>query len=355
MKKFIHIIILFIFIGIYYVSLNSNLMNIISDYRFNLEYFSPDTKYGDLYCFAYNSKIKVPLQKIKLETYNYINTNPANLYISCDSYVGVGKTVKINKPLNSSNFKNIDNVEFYRRSIERGLINLDTAKRNILIFEVVERNVRDMFADTSYFWGERNNLDFNHSEEKKHSSESAGFVEFLFNKKINQNLEFNLFSNPIFRVFKEWKAYLNTNIFNKANESVVSSNGNYLYYAPTIDSNLKTSSFNPISDNELHKIIININLVFSKYKNYGFDEVYISIIPNPVSILEPNRLVYNNLIQKIQNNRDLNVPFIDCLNIYKKINDQIFLNSDSHWNEKGMQLWINEVNNILTNDKINKK
>jgi hypothetical protein len=350
MKKFITILIALILVGIYYVSLNSDLMNKISDYRFNLEYFSPDTKFGDLYCFAYNPKIKVPIQKFNLETFQNKNSNQINLYLSCDSYVGVGKTIWLPENLQPKNFKNVNKIEYYRRSIERGFIKLDTTKRNILIYEVVERNVRDMFADTTYFWNERNNLDFSQSEQQKYSSKNTDFFDFIFNKKINQNLEFNLFSNPIFRVFKEWKAYINTDLFHKPNEVVISADGKNMYYAPTIDRALKTSSFNPIDDKELQTLIKNMNSIFSNYKHYGFAEVYISIIPNPVTIIEPHRSVYNDLIQKIQNNKNLKVPYIDCYSVFKKANYQIFMNSDSHWNDKGMQLWINEVNKIFTNE-----
>jgi hypothetical protein len=319
----------------------------ISDFRFDMDWFSADTKFGDLYNFSYNTKIKVPIQKIRLQKFSNKNIKKVNLYMSCDSYIGISKTSWVPESLQPNNFKNIDHLEFYRRSIERGFIKLDTNQKNILIFEVVERNLRDMVADTNYFWNERNNLDFNQSEHEKYLSKTPGFVDFLFNKKINQNLEFNLFSNPFFRIFKEWKAYINTTIFQKKNDAVVSSNGKYMFYAPTIDTTLKTSSFNAISDNELKKIITNMNSIFSKYQKFGFDEVYISIIPNPVTIIEPKMFVYNELISKIQNNRNFKIPYIDCLNVFKNTDYQIFLNSDSHWNEKGMQLWINEVNKIL--------
>ena len=354
MKKFISIIIALILTGIYFISLNSNLMNKISDLRFYSDYFSPDTKFGDLYHFSYNPKIKVPIRKFKLQTFPHFIDNNVDLYLSCDSYIGLSKTVWLPESLQPYHFKNLNKIEFYRRNIERGMIKLDSTKRNILIFEVVERNFRDMFADTTYFWNIRNNLDFTQSDQHKYLSDTPGYIDFVFNKKINQNLEFNLFSYPLFRVLKEWKAYINTDLFHKPNEAIVSADGKYMYYEPTIDSSLKTSSFNPIDDKELQTLIKNLNSIFSKYKNHGFDEVYISIIPNPVTILEPNRSVYNDLIQKIQNNKDFKVPYIDCYSIFKTINYQIFMNSDSHWNDKGMQIWINEVNKILNDENKSK-
>lgn len=349
MKKFISIFAALILIAIYYVSLNSSLMNRISNYRFNMDCFSPDTKYGDLYRFSYNPKFKIPITKFKLQTFTNTNIVPVNLYLSCDSYVGVGKTEWLPETLLPSNFKNLNSIEYYRRNIERGFIKLNKSNKNILIIEVVERNVREMFSDTNYFWNERNNLDFNLSEYEKYKSETTELVDFIFKKKINQNLEFNLFSNPIFRYFKEWKAYINTNLFQKKNDAVLSADGKYMYYAPTIDSSLNTGSFTKLNDKELRTIIINLNSIFTKYKNYGFNEVYLSIIPNPVTILEPNRLKYNDLIQKIENNQDLKFPCIDCYHVFKNTIDQIFMNGDSHWNDKGMQLWINEVNKILIN------
>ena len=127
-----------------------------------------------------------------------------------------------------------------------------------------------------------------------------------------------------------------------------SSNNNFLFLAET-----KKSVENEISETEIKKAVNNLNEIYKYYKNKGFDEVYISIIPNPVSIIEPECQKYNNLIPLIQKDNDVKMPFIDIYSIFKKTKWNVYYRSDSHWNTNGSQLWINELNRILSNTKSN--
>ena len=79
----------------------------------------------------------------------------------------------------------------------------------------------------------------------------------------------------------------------------------------------------------------------------GFDEVYLSIIPNKVSILSPDMGKYNQLIERVQSDLNLKIPVIDTYSDFKKNPTKYYLKSDSHWTCEGRDIWLDKVNNIL--------
>jgi hypothetical protein len=95
---------------------------------------------------------------------------------------------------------------------------------------------------------------------------------------------------------------------------------------------------------EIEKIVNNLNKIKEIYTKQGFDRIYLSIIPNPVTVINPNLGNYNGLIPLIQNNKELKLELIDVYNIFKKNGKSYYLINDTHWNSKGLQTWVNEVN-----------
>ena len=93
--------------------------------------------------------------------------------------------------------------------------------------------------------------------------------------------------------------------------------------------------------------IKNINKTKTKYLQAGFDDVYLSIIPNKVSILSPELGNYNHLIERIQKDERLETPIIDTYSIFKKSPQKYYLKSDTHWTCDGREVWLQKVNIIL--------
>jgi hypothetical protein len=81
----------------------------------------------------------------------------------------------------------------------------------------------------------------------------------------------------------------------------------------------------------------------------GYTQVYLSIIPNAASIYNYEGKKYNHLIERIQQHPNLKMPVIDAYKTLSKADVNIFHYSDSHWNVIGQQLWIDELNNALSN------
>lgn len=346
MRKIFSIIIFGFFSAVYLISSNGYLMKKIAPFRYemNSPLGSDKYRYGDLFGLSYLPEYKIVPEKKVIPHCDYERPGNVNLFMICDSYIwGFVKTDSI--------FCNVNKMEILRwargEKIEE---KLDSTFKNILIIEVSERYARQFLPDTTGVFSslivqkENENLNFKRASETL----SDKILRYLYNKDINQNLEFNLFDYRFLTPFKEAKAELNYRLFGRTSKDVaVLPDKAYLFYGPTIDSTKNTSSFNSVSETEVSALITCINSEYKHFKMLGFDEVYLSIIPNPVSILDPDLGRYNNLVERIQNRKDLNVPVIDIFKLFKDAHYQIFYKSDSHWNYDGLQIWVNQVNEIL--------
>lgn len=345
MKKIILISTVIFFTLIYIVSSNVRLMGIIAPYRYELEspLGSDKYKYGDLYGFSYLKDFKIKPEKKKL-TVNSNKPRSINLYALCDSYLwSFVKSDSLLEYVNRYKYARLG----YGEQIEE---TLDTNFTNILIIEVTERQVRKYLSDTKeLFLSMRVSKDHPERLEQRGKGSIWKLIERnLFNDDINQNLEFNLFEYSLLTPVKEFKASLFFNLFGRVNKDVsVSSDKKYLFYGPTTDNFSGTSSFSNVSDEEVFKIISTINIAYYHYKELGFDEIYLSIIPNPISILEPGYGNYNHLLERIQNNKDLKMPYINVYPQFKETKSELYYRSDTHWNYNGLEIWLNETNKTL--------
>jgi len=346
MKKIIGYIVLFICIVIYLASSLQKLTNKIAVFK-NRDVSlvrSDKMRYGDLFGLSYLHDYKISIdEKPSIELTACRKIKSFDLYSLCDSYLwSLLTSDTMFCGANKFQFANLNNLETLN-------VKLDSTKKNILLIELAERNIVPMIKQNYSYMQEFLKL----QTPKRDTSTliPRHVVEFLFNKNINSNIEFNLWESEIFTPVKEFKAQLNYKLFNRVNKDVVvSPDKKYLLYYPTIDSSSIYSSFKNISESDIDTIINNFNEIYFHYKNLGFTEVYLSLIPNPVSILYPdyNNYKYNQLILRIQNSPSLKMPFIDIYSDFKKTQVPIYRVSDTHWNRNGFNLWMNKVNSVLS-------
>ena len=139
---------------------------------------------------------------------------------------------------------------------------------------------------------------------------------------------------------------INYYLFSRADGSVVISNDrNYLFFTETVVKDRNSGSYCPVGMDEIDGIVSNLNTIYDHYKAGGFNEVYLSIIPNPVTILQHTG--YNNLIPLIQNHPKLKMKCIDSYSVFMNIPGDYYLRGDTHWNKNGKQTWIDLVNKTL--------
>jgi hypothetical protein len=146
------------------------------------------------------------------------------------------------------------------------------------------------------------------------------------------------------------KASLNQAIFDRVEKKIVlSKDKKSIFFSEEALQTDAHSAFYPFSEAEKTLLIQHINAAQEHYLQAGFDEVYLSLIPNKVSIVAPNLGRYNHLIEQIQADTNLKMPFIDVFVEFKKNPAKYYLKSDSHWTCGGRDIWLKKVNKILAN------
>jgi hypothetical protein len=343
-RKIASIFFIIVGLALLIVSSSETLMNIVINARtglnnkFGIHQFSG----GDLVSISYLDK--VPKFQEKDE---YIFTKPVedssnkkiDLYIYGDSYL---------REVPDSAFCCINSYHFCRRGYQDMTYTLDSTKRNILIIEIAERFTR---------------IEFELQETMRHFNKKKPETSFLlspappvmyagimgldiFNPDINRNLEFNLYGYRFWDDVKFAKATVTYFLFKRAvGDAVVSDDGSRLFLKQTTTGHDRLSSYYSFDQKELDKMFVNLNATYDYYKADGFDEVYLSVIPNPVTILQPQN--YNGLVPALQNPDSLKgMGIIDIYNPYLKDPNpgRLFRIGDTHWSNNGMQVWLNTVN-----------
>jgi len=229
-------------------------------------------------------------------------------------------------------------------------------KKNILLIESVERNMSGLFNLNSV----KARLDREEAVQSELNTRQKiahffaeideGIKESLYHKSLEANIEFTWFNFGFWAPLKELKADFNLNFFGRVDKEVaISKDKNFLYLAETLNPNNPGSSFSDISEAKLKTQVSELNAIREYYKARGFDEVIFSIIPNPVSVLKTENRPDNHLIQRIKSHPDFKGKLIDATEELSKNAKSNFFTSDSHWNQKGAKIWLDQLNRQLPN------
>lgn len=305
---------------------------------------------GDLVYMSYLDQVKkfCSPRNYVFKKAAYQGKKGIDLYASGDSYIFL---------VPDSSFAAVDKYKFSWRAQNSLPYMLDSAKRNVLLIETTERYIRSIFNDTSLMHNvhreEPPKTALNFLSPVKRQVHYAAFpfipqsLDALFNPNINQNIEFNLFNYNFINPVREAKGAFTYYMFSRASGSVViSDNGQQLFLKETVLKRHSESAYAPIDTAEISKIVFNLNALYRHYKAEGFYEVYLSMIPNPVSILQPGNR-YNHLLPLIENDPRLEMKTISVYKDFTTAKQRIFRPGDTHWNNNGMQIWLRKVNERL--------
>ncbi|MGA0558162.1 hypothetical protein ACO2Q8_15990 [Larkinella sp. VNQ87] len=240
-------------------------------------------------------------------------------------------------------------------------VQLDTTKTNILVIETVERHFRDQFGKhiTDLHVVPDTTKAVTKPDTRLTWQSLTKELETLFSRDaVEGRLETILFFSDWALWFKELKAWLTLDWFGRVNpKTSLSPDGKHLLYYFDTDTSLHNSSFKPLPDSLLNRYIDTINVVADRYRKVGFDQVYLSIIPNKTSIYAPDMgpLPYNHLIERVQQSPRLKVPAIDIYTPYKASREPLYEISDAHWNCAGRAIWMREVTKVLNDVEVPKR
>lgn len=242
------------------------------------------------------------------------------------------------------------------RSYHKGLrgeqemhYHLDTGQCNILIVEIAERFLREYF-DVKGILSEVYDT-VSHPAARKKDSETAArfpddFLACLFNRNINSNIEYNLFNNDFVHPLRQWKATMTLYLFHRASGGVaLTGDRRYLVLQETVARGHYQSSYAPLSNEDIDYTVSRINEVYDHYRQAGFDEIYLSVIPNPASIVQPAG--YNGLVPRVEQHPALRMRTIDVYADYERDRTHVYPYGDSHWNNYGFSIWMRKIDALL--------
>ena len=323
-------IILFVFSLLWVIGCNPTLRQ----KAFDLGLTKDSYRYGDLYRLSNLPDFK-QLTKPCPKPSNLPKTN-TGLYIIGDSFTEKAR---------------VDSLDFVAKDYLRThwneplIIQLDTTKRNILVLQTVERHFREHFVDSVRV------LKIGKPEKVVPQAEASFFSLAYWDKVLGESeeaLTSFLFSGDVFLTLKEWKASLNLAWFNRHNDQVaLSPDGKNILFCWDTDSSRITSSFKYFPDSELDSLIKGVNQTRQYYLSLGFDEVYLSIIPNKTSIVAPTMGPYNHLVERVQQHPSLQAPVLDIWPAFTQNSQQVYSLSDTHWTCFGQSIWVKKVNDVL--------
>jgi len=311
--------------------------------------------YGDLYGLAYLSKFK------QVKDTNFVSlpsakdqkaySKSANLFILGDSYLYSFFTQ------DPRYYVGINQVQFIRWSVANPVEIIPSKnKKNILLIESVERNMSGLFNLNSV----KARLDKAEAANSKQNTQQKiaffsseidrGIKKSLYHPSLEANIEFAWFNFGFLESLKEFKADFNLNFFGRVDKDVaISKDQHFLYLAETVNPTHAGSSFFEISEAQINGQVQQLNAIQEYYKAKGFDEVLFSIIPNPVSVLRTENRRENHLIQRIKSHPDFKGKLIDPSEGLSKKATSNFFTSDSHWNQRGAKIWLDQLNIRLKN------
>ena len=346
---------IFCVLTLYLTSSNTGMKWITRDRYSRVGAFGADKYlYGDLYGLTYLSQFK------KIKDTNFVslpaidqksNSDTAKLFILGDSYL-------------YSFFKEdpryyvgINQVQFVRWSVANPVEILPSKnKKNILLIESVERNMSGLFNLSSVKArldrAEATNSELNARQKITFFASEIDRVikENLYHQSLEANIEFAWFNFGFWEPLKEFKADFNLNFFGRVDKEVaISKDQNFLYLAETLNPAHQGSSFSDLSEAQLKTHVSELNAIQEYYQAKGFDEVIFSIIPNPVSVLKTENKADNRLIQRIKSHPDFKGKLIDATDGLSKNAASNFFTSDSHWNQRGAKIWLDQLNTQLKN------
>jgi hypothetical protein len=359
MKRGLGILLLICALIIYIAASSKSIMKEVVDYKFSRTSVlgTDQFKFGDLYGMSRLEYFRKNYRAVPIWEQKKLckKEKDIDLYMFCDSYVWeFAPKDSFYCGVNKLQFATNNNREYLS-------VKLDSSKKNILLLEFVERNLIQGLEYSYEYLSTFLSIDSTKSSEviegnEKPSGLSATKVfdnleTGLFNPKINSNIKFLVWETALFTPIRELRASLNYRLFDKVDKEVqLSPDHKYLLYNQTVDTSMQSSSFRAIPDFEIDTLIERLNRLESHYRACGFKEIYLSIIPNPVTVLYPlyKGFKYNQLIPRIEHNSKLKMKVVDVYDDFKVAQYPIYQFSDTHWNQNGANIWLNNLNGILS-------
>lgn len=292
-------------------------------------WMADDYRFGDLYRFSYLAEFRSPRETCTTVP-PPVKQPDTHLVLLGDSFTEPGRV----------GAENFGFANFTRLHIaEGGACQLNPAQRNILVLETVERHFQERFQSPYHA------LTLNSGKATSPTSNTS-WLDWRLPYDEERHQAF-LFSSEFFLTIKECKAWINHKVLGRVDDHVfLSPDQQHLFYHVDQEAGL-TNGFAPIPNSAVSTYIASLNATRDRYLSMGFEEVYLSIIPNKSSILGRDTGEYNRLVERIQTHPDLRMPFLDMWSPMEKLKTRGYAKGDTHWTCEGQKAWVDQVNQLV--------
>jgi hypothetical protein len=327
MQRILALVCLFIFGFLWLLGCSDSCRVFLYDTKIAQDEF----RYGDLYRLSFLSQFKDKDGK-KCKCNFSPKKQKRSLTVLGDSFTEEGRVI--------AQMFDYEDYRWQYMNVKNPFPQVLPSKKNILILAPAERLFRKNFDaphSTNFF--------LNGSETSNNSSKLS------WNKLMELEMPYKedkhqavLFGSDFIMKIKEWKAALNLKLFNRPSQKVfLSPDQKQIFLKQDIEPGW-TNSEETLADSTIDRYVKNVNASYSFYKSKGYDEVYLSIIPNKSTAFMGNRPAYNHLLERIENHKDLKMPVISTIKGIKAQPKATFLKGDTHWSCEGIKIWLDKVN-----------
>ncbi len=333
------------------------LFNLIMNEKM-IPYYWDKTKYGELYCFNYIKYFKekgLPPAKEKFQfKRKHASLNEAEIITFGDSFFDFSRLKQYSERLSDTfNVK----VHFHHGDYPLVVFAKNNYKKNepkILLYERVERYIPMVFEKentSDYSVDSRSEFrkTFGNIKEKIFYQRTEELFDALLKKSIFTTGIYSCISTLKFDLFK----YISplTPVYSTDKEKP------WIFYCDQTNGE-KTSFYYHHSDSEMNNYCNNMADLARKLKEeYNIRLIYLPL-PAKYTLYHGfvNNDEYNNFLSKLYEGlRNRGVEFIDVYEDFKNSNKILFYRTDSHWNEKGIQIALNKTLEYFKNDSTLRK
>lgn len=311
---------------------------------FKNEIFSDQYRFGDLYKAANLADFKSKESDFFCLEMRNLNTSELQNYaitVIGDSFMDSVKFMN-QQCWNGAKYQFIHWNEVQKTNIKP----ISTIK-NILIIEIVERNLRNQSQYFTEIFEENN---FNKGVENDNSSTWNQFWEINHTSKADILLEQQFFGYSFFQKLKQKKAYFNWKVFEQVDDfAQFTPDKKALVYYKEMDKNSNESCLNPISEKEFDQLENAFDHIKNEAKSKGFDQVIFSVIPNKSTVyIEKDRT--NGLLQKLGDSRRISDNYLNIYSDFYQKGNIYYQLGDTHWSCAGRDLWLTKIKQKILNN-----
>lgn len=338
-----------------FISVRSRaIMNLFIDEKILSEYIDEETRYGELYYSNYIKHFKedippaVPKYKYRFNP-NHPDLHDADILTFGDSFLDYNRMVTYPERL-------VDTLRvkvFYERNaFPLAYLNKNNYKSlqsRILIYETAERYVQNRFSKPHSL----SNAPDKRSALRKVLVKTRDIIlqkdtetryEVILNRsyltgriyKFITTLKFDLFgyipsSTPVYTLDYE---------------------DPWLFVSEEVDKDLKGSFYHQYSEKEIETYCDNIvDLSKKLQQNYNLQMVFMPV-PSKYTIYNKliNNDIYNGFLPRLYQELDKRkIPVVKLYEEYKNSDEILYFGTDTHWNEKGLDIAIQQTLRTLHN------